>query len=130
MNRFLSLIFLLLTYTGCHTLTVVNSDVPRSNAEVLRTEWNHTGIFGLVNYTDDFNVSYMCPDMNWSTITLERGTLAAIAEAGLTVAQNASNSSIFGVANFFWDQLSISWVCTREKNESKPSKRPQIFTSL
>lgn len=130
MNRFLLLVFPILSYSGCHTLTVVNSEVGRSNVQMHRTEWNHTGIFGLVNYTEDFNIKYMCPEMNWSTITLERGTLAAVAEVGLTVAYNASNNSLFGLANFFWDPLTISWLCSSEKNKSKADKKPQIFTSL
>ena len=119
---------------SCHTLSIENSRV-KPKTYNLRTEFNHTGIFGLVNYSDDWRIQKMCGDRTWTKVVLERGTMAALAEGLMTL--GGGNSSLLGLANFFWDPLTISWQCangTSRENEDEyddeEEEEPETFASI
>ena len=121
-------IILISTFFSCQTLVVQNSHVKQKSYFDQQTEWNHTGIFGLVNYTDDFQINRLCPDKAWSHVTLERGTMAAVAEGSMLFAA-ILRYPFASIANLFWDPLTFSWACSDQRRRSHKNRPDPIYTS-
>ena len=67
-------IFLL---SGCSTIHFVNG--PELDDTVIREEWHHTALNGLIEISPPVNISYNCDNKQWDTITIERSFLNGLA---------------------------------------------------
>ena len=117
-NNAFSIAVFLLVFTGCQTITVVNDSQKLPHKEDVQDQWNHTGIFGLVGYSGEFDVKELCKH-DWSTITTQRGVLASLASAGLSLVSLAPTpvGPAASLANFLWDPLTLKWQCASSSSE-------------
>lgn len=96
---------------ACQTVELVN-DRNQAEGGVTDWGWNHMGIFGLVNYSDDFSAQSLCGKNGWKWVAsdLSQGPLAA--EIGIGVASNISATAGLGsVASFVYSPRTVSWQC-------------------
>lgn len=116
--RFEILSVLMIVMTGCQTIRIVNDSRATEPATVEQSAWNHTGVFGIVNYSDDFYVEKLCGGNDWSSVTTERGAMTTLSRgavlgvaAGATTVMKANPAAIFVLGNAFWDPVDVQWKC-------------------
>lgn len=101
-------------------MVVHNDSVSIKDVAQERTAWNHTGFFGLINYSSDFYKPQLCRDANWKSLTLEKGQNAVIADGALFVGALIGYPAA-GLVNLFWDPLTLSWTCEKFPDNSPES---------
>ncbi len=52
---------------------------PELEDTVVREQWHHTAINGLIEISRPINISYACDDKQWDTITVEKSFLNSLA---------------------------------------------------
>lgn len=117
MKKNLFIFIFLILIQACHTVRLVNDKSEMSPRET-DWAWNHTGVFGIVNYSDDFYVNRLCPKGQWQYVETSRNKwpLAAELSVGALASVMFASKSSAGVAlvyaaDFLWDPLYVGWGC-------------------
>ncbi len=76
MTRFLLLLFCLLP-SACSTMNFVNG--PKMDETVIREQWHHLGINGLIEFSKPMDVVYNCANQQWDSVTVERTFFTGLA---------------------------------------------------
>ena len=109
--RVLFVLFLAIGMGACQTIELVNDRNDGENGEI-DWAWNHTGIFGLVNYSDDFAIQTMCGNKGWKWVSsdLSKGPLGV--EIAIFVASSIPAAASAGsLASFAYSPRAVSWQC-------------------
>lgn len=77
--RFVIVIALCVASMGCSTMNFVNG--PKMDETIVREQWHHLGINGLIEFSKPLNLSYNCGNQQWDSITIERSLLNGVAAA-------------------------------------------------
>ncbi len=67
--------------TGCSTMHFVNG--PEMEEKTPRNHWHHLALFGSIEVSPPFALSYNCDDKEWNKITIEKTFLNGIASASI-----------------------------------------------
>ncbi|MDQ3231581.1 MAG: Bor family protein [Pseudobdellovibrionaceae bacterium] len=68
--RLVALLSIVLSMSACHTIHFTKGDSP--SAEISTQAWHHTGIFGLAEFSEPYNLKEVCNGKDWDTVTTER----------------------------------------------------------
>lgn len=75
--QYFRLIIILLLISGCSSMHFVNG--PELEDVVVREQWHHNALNGLVEVSAPVDISYVCDDKQWDTITVEQSFLNGVA---------------------------------------------------
>jgi hypothetical protein len=103
---------LALASVSCQTITVVNDSQKSAGGEE-QSKWHHTGIYGLVTYSGEYQISELCPGGTWTSVTTQRGVGPSIIGGvlGLAGQFDQSIANITGPVGFAWTPLTLNWNC-------------------
>ena len=73
----IQLILMCLLLSACSTMNFVNG--PKMDETVVREQWHHLGINGLIEYSKPMNIEYNCANQQWDSITVERSFFNGLA---------------------------------------------------
>ncbi len=84
---------------GCSTIHFQNgqSSMPREKA----SEWHHTGIFTLVEFSDPVDLNDRCRGKSWDTVTTKRTFINGLA--------GSIDSILIGVD--LWEPWTVEYSC-------------------
>jgi len=64
---------------SCSTMNFVNG--PKMSDTVIRAQWHHLAIGGMIEISEPMDTIYNCANQQWDSVTVERTFLNAIASS-------------------------------------------------
>lgn len=77
----IALLAFAISLSACHTIHFTKSN--DTAVEFTTQQWHHTGIFGLVEFSEPYNVKEVCEGKDWTLIETDRKFLQGFI-SGLT----------------------------------------------
>ncbi len=74
-----AILFVTLSISSCSTMVFTNG--PEMEDTVIREEWHHSAINGLIEISPPLDIQYVCDNKQWDTITIEQSLLNSLASA-------------------------------------------------
>ncbi len=69
-----------LTLSGCSTI-YFHKNSTRNSETGMQTQWHHTGILGLVEFSDPVDLGYKCQNSSWNTVRTQNSFVTGLVEA-------------------------------------------------